>query len=221
MLVRINARANDPVDGHFAALVGDQISCSEFKYGRGTEVFGQGEQAEYVYQIISGAVRTHKLLADGRRQINSFHLPGDIFGFENGSAHRFSAEALVETRARIMRRRSLLDAMASRQGSTTKLLRLVTQSLQHAENHLLLLGRKTALERVVAFLLEMDDRQSHPNVMVLPMNRRDIADYLGLTVETVSRAFSILRDEEMVQFIGTNQRQLVLLNRTGLAQRDS
>jgi len=221
MLVRISARADDPADGHFAALVGERISCSEFKYRRGKEVFGEGEQAEYVYQIISGAVRTHKLLADGRRQINSFHLPGDMFGFENGATHRFSAEALVETRARIMRRRSLLDTMANRAGSTTKLLRLITQSLQHAENHMLLLGRKTALERVVAFLLEMDDRQAHPNVMVLPMSRRDIADYLGLTVETVSRAFSNLRDEEMLRFMGTNQRQLVLLNRTGLAQRDA
>jgi CRP/FNR family transcriptional regulator, nitrogen fixation regulation protein len=220
MLVRINARANDPVDGHFAVLVGERISCSEFKYRKGTEIFGEGEQAEYVYQIISGAVRTHKLLADGRRQINSFHLPGDMFGFENGATHRFSAEALVETRARIMRRRSLLDTMANLEGSTTELLRLITQSLQHAENHMLLLGRKTALERVVAFLLEMDDRQVHPNVMVLPMSRRDIADYLGLTVETVSRAFSILRDEEMLRFIGTSQRQLVLLNRTGLAQRN-
>jgi CRP/FNR family nitrogen fixation transcriptional regulator len=158
----------------------------------------------------------------GRARARSVHpLPGDMFGFENRGTHRFSAEALVETRARIMRRRSLLDTMANREGSTTELLRLITQSLQHAENHMLLLGRKTALERVVAFLLEMDDRKVHPNVMVLPMSRRDIGDYLGLTVETVSRAFSILRDEEMLRFIGTNQRLLVLLNRTGLAQRDA
>jgi CRP/FNR family transcriptional regulator, nitrogen fixation regulation protein len=221
MLVRTNAQANDLADGHFAALVGELVSCSEFKYRRGKEVFGEGEPAEYMYQIISGAVRTHKLLADGRRQINSFHLPEDMFGFENGATHRFSAEALVETRVRIVRRRSLLDAMARREGSTTKLLRLITQNLQHAENHMLLLGRKTSLERVIAFLLEMDDRQAHPNLMVLPMSRRDIADYLGLTVETVSRAFSILRDEELLRFIGTNQRQLALLNRSELAHRDA
>jgi CRP/FNR family nitrogen fixation transcriptional regulator len=221
MLIRTNETSRHPVEGHLAALTGQRAFCSEFKYRKGTEVFGEGEQAEYVYQIISGAVRTHKLLADGRRQINSFHLPGDMFGFENGATHRFSAEALVETQARIMTRRGLLDAMASQKGSTTKLLRLITQSLQHAENHMLLLGRKTALEKVAAFLLEMDERQDHPNVMILPMTRRDIADYLGLTIETVSRALSILRDERLLRFVETTQRQLVLLDRFGLAQHDA
>jgi CRP/FNR family nitrogen fixation transcriptional regulator len=221
MLIRTNETSRHPVEGHLAALTGQRAFCSEFKYRKRTEVFGEGEQAEYVYQIISGAVRTHKLLADGRRQINSFHLPGDMFGFENGATHRFSAEALVETQARIMTRRGLLDAMASQKGSTTKLLRLITQSLQHAENHMLLLGRKTALEKVAAFLLEMDERQDHPNVMILPMTRRDIADYLGLTIETVSRALSILRDERLLRFVETTQRQLVLLDRFGLAQHDA
>ena len=86
---------------------------------------------------------------------------------------------------------------------------------------MLLLGRKTALERVAAFLLEMDDRLDHPNVMILPMNRRDIADYLGLTLETVSRALSMLRDEELLRFVGKTQRQLVLLSRMGLARLDA
>ncbi|RXH32482.1 transcriptional regulator [Bradyrhizobium nanningense] len=208
-------------DGPLAVLVGERVFSSEFKYRKGTEVFGEGDAAEYVYQIITGAVRTYKLLADGRRQINSFHLPGDMFGFENGASHRFSAEALVETKVRLMRQRSLLHTVASREGSTTNLLRLVTQSLQHAENHMLLLGRKTALERVAAFLLEMDDRQSHPDVMILPMSRRDIADYLGLTLETVSRALSVLRDDGLLRFIGTTQRQVALLNRCGLAQYDA
>ena len=101
------------------------------------------------------------------------------------------------------------------------LLDLVTRNLRHAENHILLLGRKTSLERVAAFLLEMDERQDHPNVMMLPMSRRDIADYLGLTLETVSRALSILRDNELLRFHGTTQRQLVLLNRIRLGQVDA
>lgn len=147
MLLRTNTSSSRPVDGHLAALAGERVLCSEFRYRRGTEVFGEGEETEYVYQIISGAVRTYKLLSDGRRQINSFHLPGDMFGLENGATHRFTAEAVVETRVRITKRRSLLEVMRSRESGASRYLGLVTRNLQHAENHMLLLGRKTALER--------------------------------------------------------------------------
>ncbi|WP_171257617.1 helix-turn-helix domain-containing protein, partial [Acinetobacter baumannii] len=80
------------------------------------------------------------------------------------------------------------------------LIKLITGNLQHAETHMLLLGRKTSLEKVAAFLLEMDERQHHPDILDLPMNRRDIADYLGLTLETVSRALSRLRDTNALGF---------------------
>src|SRR4051794_40574767 len=147
MLVRINTADLRPIDGHLAALAGEQVFCSEFKYRGGTEIFGEGEETEYVYQIICGAVRTYKLLPDGRRQINSFHLPGDMFGLENGATRRFTAEAIVETNVCITRERSLLDRISNRKAGATNLLSLVTRNLQHAENHMLLLGRKTALER--------------------------------------------------------------------------
>ncbi|MDA9432276.1 helix-turn-helix domain-containing protein [Bradyrhizobium sp. CCBAU 51627] len=221
MLLRTNTPSNRPVDGHLAALAGERVFCSEFKYRRGTEIFGEGEETEYVYQIISGAVRTYKLLTDGRRQINSFHLPGDMFGLENGAIHRFTAEAVVETRVRITKRRSLLETMQSRESGASSFLGLVTRSLQHAENHMLLLGRKTALERVAAFLLEIDERLGHPKVMALAMSRRDIADYLGLTLETVSRACSTLRDRKMLMFVDATQRKIVLLDREGLAEYDA
>lgn len=221
MLVNIKTANRRPIDGRLAALAGERVFCSEFKYRRGTEIFGEGEEAEYVYQITSGSVRTYKLLSDGRRQINSFHLPGDMFGFENGAAHRFTAEAVVETDVRIIRRGSVLDAMQDKLGGTKNLISLVTQNLQHAENHMLLLGRKTALERVAAFLLEMDVRLGHPDLMNLPMSRRDIADYLGLTLETVSRALSTLRDEKLLRFEGTTQRRVELLHRRGLAELDA
>lgn len=221
MLLKTNASSNRSIGGHLAALGGERLFCSEFRYRRGTEVFGEGEETEYVYQIISGAVRTYKLLPDGRRQINSFHLAGDMFGLENGVAHRFTAEAVVETRVRITKRRNLIETMRSRESGASRFLRLVTRNLQHAENHMLLLGRKTALERVAAFLLEIDRRLGHPQVVVLPMSRRDIADYLGLTVETVSRACSTLRDQQMLKFEGTTQRQIVLLDRKRLAEYDA
>jgi CRP/FNR family nitrogen fixation transcriptional regulator len=110
--------------------------------------------------------------------------------------------------------------MQNQLGGTGNLISLVTQNLQHAENHMLLLGRKTALERVAAFLLEMDERLGHPDLMILPMSRRDIADYLGLTLETVSRALSTLRDEKLLRFEGTTQRRVELLHRRGLAELD-
>jgi CRP/FNR family transcriptional regulator, nitrogen fixation regulation protein len=218
MRVGMNVASQYSLDEHLPALAGERVFLSEIKYRRGREVFGEGEQAEYVYQISSGAVRTYKLLSDGRRQITSFHLPGDMFGLENGATHRFTAEAVVETKVRIMRRRSLLNTTANREAGATSLLGLITRNLQHAENHMLLLGRKTSLERVAAFLLEMDERLEHPHVMNLPMNRRDIADYLGLTLETVSRALSVLRFKEMLFFDGPTQRKLVLLNRRRLAE---
>src|SRR5215471_8481993 len=148
MLVNINTAKRRRIDGHLAALAGERVFCSEFKYRRGAEIFGEGEGAEYVYQITSGAVRSYKLLSDGRRQINSFHLPGDMFGLENGASHRFTADAVVETSVSIMRRSSLLDLMTQPRVGPSSLLGLVTRNLEHAETHMLLLGRKTALERV-------------------------------------------------------------------------
>lgn len=196
------------------------VSLNEFTYRKGTEIYGEKEPADYVYQVKSGAVRSYKLLSDGRRQIGSFHLVGDIFGLENGSEHRFTAEAIVDTTVRLIRRRSLemvaeSDAMVAR-----NLLHMTTNNLQHAEDHMLLLGRKTSLERVAAFLLEMDKRLTAAGVMALPMSRRDIADYLGLTIETVSRALSRLHELGILGFVGNTQRQIVLLDRKQLASLD-
>ena len=202
--------------GHSNALV----NLSEFSYRKGSEIYGEKEPAEYVYQVKSGAVRSYKLLSDGRRQIGAFHLVGEIFGLENGSEHRSTTEAIVDTTVRLIKRQSLetvadSDAMVAR-----NLLSMTTHNLQHAEDHVLLLGRKTSLERVAAFLLEMDKRLTAAGVMALPMSRRDIADYLGLTLETVSRALSRLHELGVLGFIGNTQRQIVLLDRHQLASLD-
>ena len=196
------------------------ISLNEFTYKKGTEIYGEREPADYVYQVKSGAVRSYKLLSDGRRQIGAFHLAGDIFGLENGTEHRFTAEAIVDTTVRLIKRQSLemvadSDALVAR-----NLLCMTTNNLQHAEDHMLLLGRKTSLERVAAFLIEMDKRLTAAEVIALPMSRRDIADYLGLTLETVSRALSRLHELGILGFIGNTQRQIVLLDRQQLASLD-
>lgn len=222
MLVRTNLESPHSADEQLAALAGRQVFWSEIAHPKGTEVFGEGEDANFVYRVATGAVRTYKLLSDGRRQINSFHLPGDIFGLEDGLTHRFTAEAVVASTLRLIRRCSLFDSPTDHgAGETIKLVGLVGRNLRHAENHMLLLGRKTALERVAAFLLEMDERLDHPHMMHLPMNRLDIADYLGLTLETVSRAFSLLRDQRLLRFHGPSQRQIELLDLGGLAKFDA
>jgi CRP/FNR family transcriptional regulator, nitrogen fixation regulation protein len=222
MFVNVNANpANrQKFTGELGGLARAEVILSEFRYNRGAEIFGEAEPADYVYQVIDGAVRSYKLLSDGRRQIGAFHLVGDIFGLENGTAHRFTAEAIVDTTVRLARRISLehvaeTDALVARD-----LLNMTTSNLQHAEDHMLLLGRKTSLERVAAFLLEMDRRLTAAGVMALPMNRRDIADYLGLTLETVSRALSCLHGKGILGFLGQTQRQIVLLDRPRLAKFD-
>lgn len=208
---------DDPVapDGHPI-----RINLNEFSYKKGTEIFGEKEPADYVYQVVSGAVRSYKLLSDGRRQIGAFHLVGDIFGLEIGAEHRFTAEAIVTTTVRLMMRRSLEVVVEHDVKVARNLLSMTTSNLRHAEDHMLLLGRKTSLERVAAFLIEMDRRSTAAGVLALPMCRRDIADYLGLTLETVSRALSRLHERGVLDFIGNNQRQIVLRDREQLASFD-
>ena len=197
-----------------------RLNLNEFSYKKGSEIFGEKEPADYVYQVTSGAVRSYKLLSDGRRQIGAFHLVGDIFGLEIGTEHRFTAEAVVDTAVRLTKRRSLELFAQSDVAVARNLLSMTASNLRHAEDHMLLLGRKTSLERVAAFLIEMDRRSTAAGILALPMCRRDIADYLGLTLETVSRALSRLHDLGTLGFISNNQRQIVLLDREKLASLD-
>jgi CRP/FNR family transcriptional regulator, nitrogen fixation regulation protein len=207
--------ATDP----FAAITGYAgLVASEFTYCKDEEIYGEDEPAEYVYQVISGAVRSYKLLSDGRRQIGAFHLPGDVFGLESGAAHRLATEAIIDTTVRLVKRKSLEQAAGHDVQVARKLWTMTAGELRHAEDHMLLLGRKTAMERVATFLLEMDRRLTVAGMMALPMCRRDIGDYLGLTLETVSRALSQLHAQGVLGFSGA--RQIVLRNRQRLHNMD-
>ena len=222
MFARVNVRpANVP--SILGGLTARHANCttSEFHYRKGTEIYGEKEPAEYVYQVVSGAVRSYKLLSDGRRQIGAFHLVGDIFGLENGETHRFTAEAIVDTNVHLIRRMSLERVADSDFALARNLLVMTTSNLRHAEEHMLLPGRKTALERVAAFLLEMDRRLTGVGVVALPMCRRHIADYLGLTLETVSRALSKLHGHGALNFLGSNQREIMLVDRDQLSRLDN
>ena len=124
--------------GRLGDLSHAKVSSSEFKYSKDTEIFGEAEPAHYIYQVIEGSARSHKLLSDGRRQIGAFHLAGDIFGFENGGFHRFTAEAIVNTTVRVIKRQSLERVVRTDAAMVMSLLTLTNDNLQHAENHLLL-----------------------------------------------------------------------------------
>ena len=168
------------------------------RFEHNAEIFGEGEPAEYFYKVIGGAVRTYKLLNDGRRQISAFHLPGDIFGLEADTDHRFTADAVADSTVLVVKR-SALVALAARDGEIANALwAQATADLLRAQDHMLLLGRKNAHERVASFLLEMAARGSGPEIVELPMSRQDIADYLGLTIETVSRTLTLLENEAAI-----------------------
>lgn len=174
-------------------------SSVPMNFGRNAEIFAEGEKAGYVYKLVSGVVRVSQLLPDGRRQISAFHLPGDMFGFEIDDIHHASAEAIVPVKVVAYRWQSLLSEKASSE-FIHELLNRTMIGLRQTQDHLLLLGRKNALERLAAFLLEMARRSGCPDddTIELAMPRHDIADYLGLTLETVSRMFAELKEQGVI-----------------------
>jgi CRP/FNR family nitrogen fixation transcriptional regulator len=182
-------------------------------YPRNSEIFGEGEPAEYLYKVMSGSVRTYKILRDGRRQVGGFYLPGDIFGLEFADDHTLSAEAIADTKVMVIKR-TALDTLAGRNASIAQqLFALTGRELGRVQDRIMLLI-KSAQERVAAFLLEMAERASESNVVELPMSRQDIADYLGLSLETVSRTLSALVTAAAIEV--PTSRRIVLRNRDAL-----
>ncbi|WP_420963654.1 helix-turn-helix domain-containing protein [Brucella sp. IR073] len=164
-------------------------------YSPNKEIYAQGERATALYQVEFGAVRIYRLLSDGRRQISAFHLPGEVFGFESEGHHRFFAEALCNSAIRVHR-------MPVEPDLSGNVLSAAVSALVRAQEHLLVIGRQNAAERVAAFLLDMADRQGGVPQVELPMSRTDIGDYLGLTIETVSRVFSKFRRSGQIRLDG-------------------
>jgi CRP/FNR family nitrogen fixation transcriptional regulator len=182
-------------------------------YPRNTEIFGEDEPAEYVYKVMSGSVRTYKILSDGRRQIGGFYLPGDIFGMQFGDEYPLSAEAMTNTRVLVVKR-SAFDALTARDMSIAReVFALTSRELGRMQKRVLLLI-KSAQERVASFLLEMAERGPASNAIELPMSRQDIADYLGLTIETVSRTLTALETAAAIAL--PTSRRVVLRNRVAL-----
>jgi CRP/FNR family transcriptional regulator, nitrogen fixation regulation protein len=215
MLAREMPCAVDALHGDMHTTLDQQMPLmgAAMSFPRNTEIFGENEPADYLYKVVSGAVRTYRVLSDGRRQVGGFYMPGDIFGLEFSGEHTFSAEAMTDTRVLVVKR-SVLDALARRDAAVAQqLFALSGRELRRVQERVLLLI-KSARERVASFLVEMAERVSVGNAIELPMSRQDIADYLGLTIETVSRTFTSL--ESCAAIDVPTSRHIVLRNRPAL-----
>jgi CRP/FNR family transcriptional regulator len=175
-------------------------------------IFNESDPAEYVYNLTGGTVKIYKLLGDGRRQITGFLFAGDFLGLTHNESYAYSAEALAPTTlCRFPRRKleALLDEMPNLE---QRLLAMASHELAAAQDQMVLLGRKSARERVVSFLLMLSNsaaRHGRPGGPVfLPMSRSDIADYLGLTIETVSRTLTRLRKQGLIELLDEKQVRL-------------
>jgi CRP-like cAMP-binding protein len=212
---RIPTSAQRAISSASQAAGSIEIMGAVMPYARNSEIYGEDEPAEYLYKVISGAVRTYKVLADGRRQVGGFYLAGDFFGLETGNNHSFSAEAIADAKILVVKR-SALVARAERDNEVARQLWTMTgDELRRVQDHILLLI-KTAKERVVGFLLEMAQRVPGSNQVELPMSRQDIADYLGLTIETISRTLTDLENAAAIEL--PTARRIVLRNRGALSR---
>jgi len=173
----------------------------------------EGERVDALLNITEGAVKVYKLLADGRQQIVGFLFAGDFLGISSNDTYAYSAEAITRvTYCRFPRRQleRLLDDFPQME---RRLLRIASNELAAAQSQMLLLGRKSARERLASFLL-MLSRQAErvggaANPVLLPMTRRDIADYLGLTIETVSRTFTQLKKNKIIDMRRADEVELI------------
>ena len=172
------------------------------------ELFAQGDSADYFYRVVSGAVRTCKFLVDGRRQIDAFYVAGDIFGLEAGTTYRLSAEAVTDC-VIIACRKAKADILAGGEKLFVRdVLAFAMDGMARAQDHALLLGRRSAVEKVAGFLVGWIGKGGAEDAVTLAMSRLDIADYLGLTIETVSRTLSQLEREGVIALLSARNIRL-------------
>ncbi|MET3901251.1 CRP/FNR family nitrogen fixation transcriptional regulator [Devosia sp. UYZn731] len=187
-----------------SALLAHARPCAVTLYAENSVIYAQGDAAGPLYLVEFGAVRLCRLTADGRRQISAFHFAGEVFGFEFDAEHHHFAESVDSAGIRLLRR-AVDDHLAE------SVLPLALRNLSRAQDHLLVLGRQNATEKIAAFLLDLAERQDADTLLSLPMQRTDIADYLGLTFETVSRILRKLKDARIIQLPTIKQVEVINL----------
>jgi CRP/FNR family transcriptional regulator, anaerobic regulatory protein len=168
-------------------------------------VFAQEEITTSFYNLLDGVMRLYKLLPDGRRQIVGFALPGDFLGMAATARHGFSADAIGPVAICRFSRASFARFVADKPHLLRRINELAVRELSQAQNHMVLLGRRSAEEKVATFLIGWRDRLTRHSDLAktvpLPMSRQDIADYLGLTIETVSRTFTKLERDGVIEIL--------------------
>lgn len=214
-LLRLVAASTEPVcqccdleDGAFCAgLTADGFRSlrairGNVRLSTSDTAFREGDRAEHVYSIVSGAVKLSKLMVDGRRQIIGFLFPGDFFGFSPNGLYGYTAEAVTPAalcRFSEQRLKALLETTPELEH---RLLHRMVMELAFAQEQMLLLGRMSAREKIAHFLLMLsrraESRGEPASPLAVPMSRLDVADYLGLTIETVSRTLTSLKKEGLV-----------------------
>lgn len=179
------------------------------------EICFEGQFAKNYFKVVKGMVRSFRLLDDGRRQIDAFYVSGDIFGLECGEAYRFSAEAVREATVVIYKRCSLVDLAARDAILAQEVVDTALGGLERLQQHMVLLGKKSATAKVSSFLLKMAGK-IEPDIAWLPMSRTDIGDYLGMTIETVCRTLTRLEREGVIAVMESSRRNFVLRDKATL-----
>ncbi|MDR3533871.1 MAG: helix-turn-helix domain-containing protein [Rhodopila sp.] len=177
---------------------GFELTGAVLHFGPERQIYAEGDEARSFYKVVSGVVRTCRFLSDGRRQIDAFHVAGDVFGFEAGADHRLAAEAVSDCTVIAYRRRGLETIVTHDDRLGSWFFSHAMTTMARAREHSLLLGRGSAAQKIAAFLLETAARESNDSVIDLAMSRQDIAGYLGLTIETVSRTLSQLERDRTI-----------------------
>jgi CRP-like cAMP-binding protein len=187
------------------------------RLGRGEQIYGRDDPNDHWYRIVSGMARKSTLHSNGRRQIVDFLMPGEYFGFSACREHLFDVEAVVDGTIVACYPRRRVEALADSDPEIGRGLRQISfQSIGRLQARILILGHTWALEKVGAFLAEMVERSSADSnpTLVLLMSRYDIADYLSVSVETVSRALTVLRRRGSISFV--NKHHIKILNPSAL-----
>ncbi len=200
--------------GQLDALVVLERIGTRFSFSHNDEIYAEGDGSDCWYKVVSGTVRVCKLLADGRRHIAEFCFSGDCFGVDSTGERPYSAEAVDDVI--VMRfRRKTTEQLIDQNPALARLLReAMLRDLANAHGRTLVLGRMTAAERVATFLFEMFERLDRTKALDLPMSRNDIADYLGLTIETVCRILSAFKRDGVIAI--PNPHRIELLDRDAL-----